>query len=317
MIENKDIRFNRLRYLLRNSKKIALVGHRKPDGDAIGSIAALHESLKNDAEVKMFCIDQVPEALTFMLGDEKVFPIEEIEAFDPEVIIACDCGDFSQTGLSADAKSRVVVNIDHHGNELFGDLNIVNTQASSASELIYELLLFLGKPLTRNVATSIFSGIVQDTDNFKNPNTSKKVLDITSNLMIRGIDTRTVMKNLNYNKSPDGLKLWGKVLSRIRKHEKLNMVSTYVTHDEIKENSNCKEEINGVANFLNSIPDVKASCIIVEQEKGHIKGSLRTMSDEVDVSKIAKLFGGGGHQKAAGFNIEGSLHEDQGKIKIY
>lgn len=317
MLKNKDIVFNRFRYLLKKSDKIAILCHKKPDGDAIGSMMALFDSLKNDATAQMFCIDPAPQSLEFLLGTEKISPLSKIVEYNADLVIAVDCGDFSQTALERkQMQNAICVNIDHHGNEFFGDLNIVDTKASSASEIIYSLLLYLGKPLTRQVATCIFAGIVGDTDNFKNPNTSKDVLDITSSLMIRGIDTKTVMKNLNYNKSSDGLKMWGKVLSRVKKHDRLNMVSTYITHDEISENQACKEEINGIANFLNSIPDVKAACLLVEHEKGEIKGSLRTMSDQVDVSKIAQLFGGGGHPKAAGFVVKGSIENNNGHISI-
>ena len=105
-------------------------------------------------------------------------------------------------------------------------------------------------------------------------------------------------------------------MSEIKKNKKLGIVTAVVTNEDLKECGAKHEDLEGVANFLNSIPDVKASIVLSENENGEIKGSLRTLRDDVDVSKLAHALGGGGHRRAAGFTMPGKLIRNGANIRV-
>lgn len=300
---------NRFRYLVSKSKSIVLVSHRKPDGDTVGSMLGLALALTGEGKnVSTFSSDPLTAQLTILPSAHRVKNTADFVAGDYDLVIALDCGDYSQMGLSVEQdRLPLIINIDHHGTECFGDLNIVDTKASSTAEIVHVLLKKLHIPISKNIATCFLAGIMQDTDNFKNPNTTTQTLETTSYLLSRGANFKKLGRHFNHSKSLSSLKLWGKILARMRRHPQLNVVSTFITNQEIVESNSSSEDIEGVANFLNSIPDVKASCVLTEIEKDEIKGSLRTLDESVDVSKIASFFGGGGHKKAAGFRLKGRI----------
>lgn len=318
----ENIAENRFKYIAKTSKRIALICHRKPDCDTIGSMLGLFMGFSQDSskKVSLFSIDASPTQLSFMPHIEELKPLKTFNPTQFDVVITLDCGDFCQTGFQELHIRRsslpVVVNIDHHGNELFGDLNIIDTSSSSTAEIVYKLLKNSGYEITKDIATCLFSGIIQDTDNFKNPNTSIETFETTSALLAKGVNIKKVGAHLNFNRSLNSLKAWGKILSRAKKHTSLNVVTTYITSEDMEIFSTNREGIEGVANFLNSMPDVKAACVLIEDGNGEIKGSLRTLSDSIDVSKLAQYFGGGGHRRAAGFSIPGTISEESGKLTI-
>ncbi len=314
---------NRFKYIARTARRIALICHRKPDCDTIGSMLGLYMGFGQDdsKELSLFSIDSAPEQLSFMPHIEELQQLAKFNPVQFDAVITLDCGDFCQTGFQELAIRRsslpLLINIDHHGNELFGDLNIIDTHSSSTAEIVYQLLKTSGYEITRDIATCLFSGIIQDTDNFKNPNTTIETFEATSALLAKGVNIKKVGAHLNYNRSLNSLKAWGKILSRAKKHASLNVVTTYITNEDMEIFSTNREGIEGIANFLNSMPDVRAACVLIEDGKGEIKGSLRTLSDDIDVSKLAQFFGGGGHRRAAGFSIPGSICEENGKLVIH
>lgn len=313
---------NRFLYLAAKKRKIALICHRKPDCDTIGSALALKAVLeqKKEKSISIFCIDEVPQNMLFL---PEVGSLKKLSAFTSsewELVVALDCGDFKQTGFPEIEIERkdlpLLVNIDHHGNDLFGDINIVNADASATAELIFELASEGGYLISRDSATCLFSGILQDTDNFKNPNTTIDTFKTTSALLAKGVNIKKVGASLNYNRSMNSLKVWGRILERAKMHRDLNVVTTYITNNEIDEFGTCHEDIEGIANFLNSMPDVKAACVLMENKNGEIKGSLRTLSDDIDVSRLASFLGGGGHRRAAGFSVQGKIDTIEGRLAI-
>jgi phosphoesterase RecJ-like protein len=274
-------------------------------------LALFHAYNQKENTVHLFSIDEVPAQMDFLPGVEHINPLHTFNPSKYDLVVAFDCGDFSQTGFPEVGVKRrmlpIAVNIDHHGNEPFGDLNIVDTQVSSTAEMLYTLLVKDEKEITKDVATALLSGIIQDTDNFKNPNTSIETFKITSILLNRGVNLKKIGEKLNFGRSMNSMNAWGKILSRAKKHPTLNVVTTYITRRDMDAFETTPEDIEGIANFLNSMPDVRAACVLMESGDGEIKGSLRTLSDEIDVSKLAQFLGGGGHRRAAGFTLSGSI----------
>lgn len=318
-----DIQINRAIYLMKKARKILLVGHKKADSDAVGSMIALGLFLERfQKEIILSSQDLIPSRFLFLPKAKDVLSLEKIILLwqNIDLIIALDCGDYSQTGLDnffTNKPNLSLINIDHHhDNSRFGTINIIEDNASSTSEIIYGILKKIGVPFSQEMANALLCGIFGDTDSFKNPNTTEKTLQITSSLLLLGADLKEIAKHTLQDKSVGALRLWGKILSQLAWHKKLGIVYTVVTKEDIKENENHLTDLEGIANFLNSIPEARASLILVEKENGEIKGSLRTLHKEIDVSKLAHFFGGGGHKKAAGFTISGKLVKEDGRWKI-
>jgi len=288
--------------------------HQDPDGDTVASTIALYLSLKSlGKKVSMVCKDEIPKPFLFL---PKVKDIRKDILFgDFEVIIVIDCGDLKRTGFAERLKKfakvfKKLINIDHHPrNDLWkiANLNLVDQEASSASEIVWPILKNLPIKITGDIATAILTGIYTDTGGFKHSNTTPVTLEIASELLNYGAKLKTITRSVALNKSLAALRLWGVTLSRIHKNQDLQVISSVITSEDLKKWGATYYDLAGVVNLMNAIPDSKAAILFFETPDGNIRASLRTEKEEVDVSKIARLFGGGGHKKAAGFTIEAKL----------
>ena len=157
----------------------------------------------------------------------------------------------------------------------------------------------------------MLTGILSDTSHFTNPATNSISLEGASHLLLCGGRLNDITRYLVHNKSVPGLQLWGKALERIKENKKEGMASTVIREQDLIEiGIDGNEAIEGLSNFLGAVLDVPIIMVLTEKPGGIVKGSLRSATD--DVSKIAKSFGGGGHKKAAGFEIAGKIIEKKG-----
>jgi len=294
-----------------------LVSHAKPDGDTLGSMLAFGAALDLAGRPHLrYCRDQAPKEYGFMSGVERIISdAEEVVAVEPDVVIVFDCGDLRYAGVDTLVPrlgNVTLVNIDHHpSNERYGKLNLVIPTASSTSEIVHSLLVQNGVTIDRDIATCLLAGICFDTSNFSNPATSAAVMKVGADLLRRGAKFRTVLKHFVGNKSVPMLRLWGLALSRLTLNKDYDVASTVITQDDLTATGADEEMCGGVTNFLNAVLDVPTVLMLTELPGGYVKGSFRTTGD-IDVSKLAKTFGGGGHKKAAGFTIKGRLVEKEG-----
>lgn len=309
--------------LIENSQKILLLTHRHPDGDAIGSILSMQKLLINmNKDVLSYCIDAFPENFNYLPGVNLVKNNIDFIESEYDLIITLDCSDLYMTKIEEKIKTLKskfgLVNIDHHfTNPLFGDLNIVISEASSTAEVVYLILKNVEHEINSDIATSLLTGIITDTGNFTNNATTKQSIEIASKLLEIGANFKEILKANVYNKTISVLKLWGIVLKRIVYNTELQMVETAVFESDLKALDLDNEASEGISNYLNNLSsDIKFSILLKDNESGKIKGSLRTTRDDVDVSQIALAFGGGGHKKASGFEIDGHLELKNGMWKI-
>ena len=149
----------------------------------------------------------------------------------------------------------------------------------------------------------MLAGIIDDTYNFTNPNTNFQSLETASKLLLAGAQLTQVSDSILKTKTITTLKIWGEVLIRLSYNSQFDMVTTVITREDLDSHLAGAEVTEGVANFLNNLAGVKAALILQQQEPDLIKGSLRTNNDLIDVAKLAKMLGGGGHRKAAGFKV--------------
>jgi len=293
--------------------KILLMIHENPDGDTLAAASAIFQILeKLGKKPAMVCKDHVPRPFLFLKDMEKIRPDFLFGDFD--VILVIDCGDIRRTGFDerlknfAQKKKKILINIDHHPkNDLhkIATLNLVDYKASSTSEIIWELLGQMGVEIDKNIATALFTGLYTDTGGFKHSNTTPKTLQIAAELMRKGARIKLVSKNVSLNRTVPAMKLWGVALSRLRKHSIFKISSSVLTQKDLAECGATYEDIAGVVNLINTIPDSKAAILFYETPEKKIRASIRTEDDKVDVSRLAQIFGGGGHKKASGFTING------------
>ena len=305
-----------------NAQKILIVGHSRPDGDTLGAMLALYWSLKKiGKKVTPFCIDKPGFVYEFLPGVNEIKNEINFNQEKFDLVIFVDCATEKMTGIYDDGfpfkKETFMINIDHHpSNSLFGNLNIVSENSAATSEIIFFLLKLLDIEITKEIATCLLCGIYTDTGSFQHQNTTKRVLQVAAFLLKIGGNIKEITKYTFKTKKLSTLYLWGRAMSSLLKNEKYNIVTAIITQDDLKETGASEEEVEGIANFLNNISGIRAILVLTEKNNGFIKGSLRSKDPNFDVLPLARLLGGGGHKKAAGFMIKGKLKKNGEKWQV-
>lgn len=301
---------------LASAKKPLLVAHRKPDGDTLGAMLAIYNYLRDqDREAYAFCIDEPPAAYSYfprvheLNTDPNVFQDEDVD-----MICVFDAGDLNYAGVDAHVsgmkKKPFIANFDHHiTNELFGDQNVVATDASSTAEVVHGFFEINKVEPTRDMSVCLMTGLLTDTSNFSNPATTVKSMEVASDLLLRGASIQDITRRLMRNKPIGALKLWGAALERLKWDPKERLATTALFRSDFEEHEVDEEYLEGLSNFLNHLLMAEVVLVLKEAANGRVKGSYRSV-DKVDVAKIARKYGGGGHKKAAGFSIEGRIVEE-------
>lgn len=304
--------YEKIQQAINSARNILLIAHRKPDGDTLGAIGAFLVYLeKADKKAEAFCVDRAPLNLNFLPRLEKIFnEKEKLDYKQYDCIITLDCSDWQQAVLSDDLTSQKekIINIDHHRtNTNYGRLNLVAPEASSTCEVVYDFFNQANIEIDAKIATCLLTGIVTDTNNFFNPATSFSAMTAASRLLKKGARFQKIVDNFFKSKTLNSLKLWGKALSDLYINKKRGVLISVITHEDYEKYNITEEMVEGLANFLQNLHEARVVLVLKEEEKGEIRGSLRTMSDKIDVAKLAQRLGGGGHQKAAGFRVSGKL----------
>ncbi|HSI20180.1 MAG TPA: bifunctional oligoribonuclease/PAP phosphatase NrnA [Verrucomicrobiae bacterium] len=298
---------------LRSAKRIAIVAHIRPDGDAAGSVISLAHVLKQlGAETAAVLKDGVPSAFLFLEGSGDV--VRELPS-DYDLCVVVDAPDTARTGFPQEIKAYAAAGklalIDHH---IKGDLIkrtdkvLYDENASSTAELITLLIQELNLKLTPAVSTALLTGMYTDTGGFQYGNTTNQTLEFASELMRRGGRLDRIVHQMSRQRSVAGLKLLGIALSRLTlTPDKLGAV-TLISLEDLRSSNATAEDATGLVNSLNVLPEVSYCLLLSELEPGVVRGTLRTAEGRTyDVARLAALCGGGGHPRAAGFAISGRL----------
>jgi phosphoesterase RecJ-like protein len=311
--------FQQAKKLIDDSHKILLTMHERMDGDDGGALLAMgHQLEKMGKEVTYAIKKGVPPSLNFLPGAEKIEDDIDHHNFDLLITFGCSsktrCG--SEKVMALDVPT---INIDHHpDNSHFGHVNVVDHTKSSVAELIYEFFLFNNWPVTKEVATCLLTGIITDTGSFMHSNTQSSTLEAAAGLMRKGAHTNKIIKHTYQSKSPAVLKAWGKAMENSYYDAKHQIIYSVMTEKDLEEFEKLPQAaFEGFTETLNTMPEAKFA-MFLRQDGPVIKGSLRSDPfKNVDVSKIAHIFGGGGHKLASGFSVQGKLMKDeQGKWKV-
>ena len=295
------------------SRNFLVIPHKSPDGDALGSALGLYRILKNmGKEGEVRCFDAPPSVFAYMPHFEEIKI--GLESLRHDLIIIVDSGATHLTGFHESHpqlfnKSLNVLNIDHHpSNDAYGLTNVIVTSAASTTEILANLALELEWPLDRHAATCFLTGIYTDTGSMMHSNTKPGVLRTASKLLSKGANLRSISKDI-FNTTPvSTMRLWGRVL-RSTYQTSDGVTYCVVTEQDFKDTRADYNEVSGVVDYINSVPNSTYSVMLSERD-GKVKGSLRTLRHDVDVAKIAEAYGGGGHVKAAGFSLPGKLEKE-------
>lgn len=298
---------------LRAAKQVVVVSHRKPDGDSLGAaLAFMHACRDAGIACGAFCTDAPASQYGFLPGiREYTRDAGAVAAAD--VVAVFDAGDLRYCGLAdvieAMSPRPTILNFDHHAtNERFGDVNIVDVGASSTTDVVYRFFADVGLAVGRDAAACLLTGLLTDTQSFSNPATTARALVTTSDLLRCGAKLAEVDKHLMRNKPLNAMQVWGAAMARLKFHEGLGLATSAVFLADLHDVDD--EHIEGLSNFLSHHMRVPAVLVLKEAPGGKVKGSLRTR-EELDVSVIATALGGGGHKKAAGFMVSGSIIETE------
>ena len=289
-------------------KSFTISSHLNPDGDSLGSQLALGFALRKlGKEVRLINHDPVPKLYQRLPG------VSEIEVRDelfplPEVAFFIECGYQERTGFPP-FSGPIVVSIDHHekGGD-FGDISWIEPTSSSVGEMIYQLVVELGIPLSYEIAYNLYTAIFTDTGSFQFTNTSARTFEVCSSLVRAGVNPAKVAEDIYYHNSPGKIRLLGRVLYRMGEENNGEIAWIYLLRREIDEMGLSPDEGDGFVNFPLSLEGVKVAIFFKEVDKALFRISLRSRG-EVDVVRIADSFGGGGHKKAAGCYLKGELDE--------
>ncbi len=301
---------------IKNSKNICLVSHKNPDGDSLGSLLMLNEYLKNiNKQVDVFVEGKIPYNYeTFISKDTIKFEYDNIKFYD--LLIVLDCGDESRLGIFSRIinNSSKIICVDHHvTNTNFADINIVDSDISSTGELLFKLFKAANKEITKKMAEYIYISIITDTGKFTYSNTSGETYKAVGELVDLGIDILQINNNLYNSKPIKIVKNFIQIISDIEFYYNNRFGIAKVTQAMLLENKMNMDDIDGVVEFIREIKEVEISCIIKEINSNEVKVSLRSKND-IDVSEIAKTYGGGGHKRAAGFTFNKSIEETKNEI---
>lgn len=307
------------RDLLSGAGTIRCVCHRNPDGDAIGSLLGmglLCERAFPGVPVSFHCVDPVPDMFRFLSAAARVTHAPDLETLDParDAFVFLDCAEAKLTELHVshpslfDGTFRSVM-LDHHpGNPRFGTVNLLDPASASTCEIVVQLLDQLGWEMDPHIATALLTGVYTDTGGLLHSNTSAQVYRTVARLLRAGARRQAIVTAVFRTASVSTLRLWGRVLEKITLTEEGGAISA-VTEGDFRSTGASHADLTGAIDYVNAIPGMRFSLLLSERD-GTVKGSLRTLRDDVDVSAMAGIFQGGGHRKAAGFAVPGKLRPE-------
>ncbi len=313
MIQTTDLK--EIGDALRRHDRFLVVTHENPDGDALGSLLAASLALRQlgkDAVMYLPGRTPLPSEYGFM-------PLADLVRKPPDdaaerVLFAVDCAKEERIGDDA-ARSRapLTVNVDHHhDNTRFGDLNLIVADASSTGEVLRDVFAELGVELTPELAEPLYIALVTDTGRFQYANTTPKSLRLAAELVDAGADIHEVFQQVYESLEFAKLKLLARALDRAEVLEGGRIVVSHLLRADFGEIGASEPYSEGIIDYLRAVEGAELAVLIREQlneDAAAYKGSLRSSIDELDVSAIARRFGGGGHRQAAGFSTDLPLAE--------
>ncbi len=305
--------------ILATVKNVLIGTHEHPDGDALGSsLAMMHALESRGVTCTVYIPDPAPDFFAYLPGYDRLTTAKpDVAAFD--TVILLDYTQLSRTHLEQEVLQHDrVISIDHHyDNTKKTTNNLVVPEAAATAHILFPLILAMDIAITQDIATCLLTGIFTDTGSFMHDSVTPEILQISSYLMRKGARLSHIAHETYQKKDLPSLRIWGRALSRIIISPTTGASVSVVTRQDLQECGATLDDLSGIVSMLNTLPDTKFAMLLVEYEDGKVKGSLRSEPHKgVDVSKIAKRLGGGGHKLASGFEVTGHITQRDGMWRI-
>lgn len=296
--------------LLLNAHTVAIGGHERPDGDCVGSCLAVFQYVKDNypnIQVDVY-LEPIPEKFRFIRGAEEIQNrIPDNMSYD--LFICLDCGDKERLGFSVPLFQTAAHTycVDHHiSNQTFANDNYIVPDASSTAELVYNLMK--KDKITKEIAESLYVGIVHDTGVFQYSCTSPATLRAAADLLERGIDAASLIDATYYEKSYAQNQVLGRALLESIVFMDGKCIAAFMKESQMKFYGVTAKDLDGIVGQLRITKGVEVAIFGYEIKQDLYKISLRS-KNKIDVSRVAAYFGGGGHVRAAGCSMPGTIHD--------
>ncbi len=303
--------------VLSRAEDVGLACHVNPDADALGSMMGLAAYLRSRG-TRTICSYgneplEPPRWASLLPGTEHLVPPSRFPR-DPSVMVTCDCASFDRLGVLGGpaSRARALIWIDHHrSNEGHGTIQLVDPDASSTCEMAFRLIEAMGGGFDRDVATSLYAGLVTDTGRFQYQATTPETLRIAARLREHDFDHAALVRAMYEDNDPSFLRLLGTALGRMAEIPDVGVVWTYVTQADLAEAGIGPGDTDDLIDVLRTARDADVAAVLKQQRDGRFKVSVRSRGAH-DLSVVAAAFGGGGHRLAAGYTSE---HGPEGTIE--
>lgn len=304
---------------LRNNERFLLTSHANPDGDAIGSAVGLARILRSLGKgTVIWNHDATPRVYQALPGGDRIRNGAEPPAGFPDsfdALITLECPTLDRSGLEDHLLDTLpILNIDHHlGNEHYGAVNWVDTGAPSLGEMIHRLARALNVSLDRDTATALYLTLVTDTGNFRFANASARAFEAAAELVKDGAQPQEVARWLYESQPESAVRLLGETLQTLVIDGGGKVATVLLTQEMSARAGANPGDSEGLIDVPRSIAGVQAVAVVREIGPGKCKVSLRSRGD-LDIERIARSHGGGGHRNAAGFSIDGESEEVRSNV---
>ena len=299
-----------IRMQLDNAKKVVIVSHIRPDGDAVGSMLAFGNALREAGkEVQCVLQDGIAERYLFLPGAERVSTVVSL-SYDYMVVV--DSADSHRVGNVLAGLPKPDLVVDHHKTHIdFGEIDYVEEESEATALVLTEKLPDWGLTISKDTATCLMVGLLADTLGFRTNNTTPKALRTAAELMEKGVDlVKGYHQTLSMRTRPE-IRYWGQGLTKLVFNDGV-LFSTLTLDDRILAGYPENDDAD-LINTLTVVPEALISILFIEQPDESVKVSWRSVKG-LDVSEIANSFGGGGHASAAGADIQGKLEVVKEKV---
>jgi phosphoesterase RecJ-like protein len=309
--------FSEIARALLGARKIVIVSHIHPDGDAIGSQLAMVLVLRQlGKQVTAWNEDGLPGSLRFLPQSELVTqPPAEPQNFD--LVLALDTAALQRLGtpLQAIGHADQWINIDHHAcNPRYGDLIYIDISAPATGQIVYELIQEANFPITTHIAEALYAAISTDTGSFRYSNTTVRTFEIAAELVQAGVNVGEISRQLYDSYPKRRIELLSQILPEVLFQADDRIVSLALTR-KTKETLRIQpEDVDGLIDYVRSVETVLVAIFFEELEKGRIRISMRSKNPRIDVNRICVEFGGGGHSLAAGARVCGDLADIRRRV---
>ena len=296
---------------INEGKSFVITAHVRLDGDALGSELAFYLMLQDmGKKAVIYNQDETPQQYRFLPGAQNIVSeLGDIGQYDVGVIL--DCSNLERVGEKAAniEKIQTLINIDHHiSNGGFCRLSMLDGQASSTGELLYRLMREMRCKMTKDICTNLYAAIITDTGGFRYSSTHRDTLLAAGDLVENGASPQWISENIYESDSPSRLKLLAKVLETMSLDLENKVGSLFVTQEDLLQTGASLDHSEGFIDIPRTVKGIDISVLYSQLESKFFKISLRSKG-QINVEKVARKFGGGGHINAAACRIKGDIEE--------